>query len=275
MTHTSQTRLTHRPRTLVAAALFVTLLGASASSVLGYVFLFGSTTRWPDGQVGTRLQLDSWGNGEVKKALSAWNGALDGSGVRFTSNNTSGSPSHNGRNEVAMAKSTYGFTFGSNVLAVAFISRRGSRIVESDVIFNSAFTWGSYRGSRRSGLVDIRRVALYEFGHSLGFGHENSRASIMQSYISNIDRLQADDENGARALYGGGGDDGGGGGGGGGDSCDAETITFGKRVRGKLRDDDCTAPNRRDGRPISTRSPARVVTASTSPWTVDRCQAPT
>jgi hypothetical protein len=86
---------------------------------------------------------------------------------------------------------------------------------EADVIFNSAFSWNSYRGTLRQRpdggtLADLHRVALHEFGHVLGLNHPNefgqSVDSIMNSSVSNVDTLQTDDLTGAAALYGTTGD---------------------------------------------------------------------
>jgi hypothetical protein len=191
----------------VVAALVLGCLGLATPSLFGYRFLFGSTTRWPDGSIVMRLQMGAWGNREAKKALAKINQALSGSGVQFTSRTSSGTPRRNGKNEAAFGSIWYGRSFNASTLAIAPTWRSGRRIVEADVIFNTAWTWESYRGGRRPGRVDIRRVAIHEFGHSVGLGHETRRRAIMAPYISDIDRLQADDKNGIARLYGGGGAD--------------------------------------------------------------------
>ena len=49
-------------------------------------------------------------------------------------------------------------------------------------------------------------MAIHEFGHAIGLGHpdENGQsvAAIMNSLNSDIDSLQADDVEGAQAIYG-------------------------------------------------------------------------
>lgn len=68
-----------------------------------------------------------------------------------------------------------------------------------DVHFNIGYPWqcGGLGG------IDIGIVALHEIGHSIGLGHEDDVAAIMNSiYNENIFTLQGDDVNGARAIYG-------------------------------------------------------------------------
>ena len=76
-------------------------------------------------------------------------------------------------------------------------------------MFNSAFNWNSYRGNvRASGVWDIRRVALHEFGHVLGLDHPDQNGqqvdAIMNSILGNLDSLTADDIAGAQSMYGSG-----------------------------------------------------------------------
>jgi hypothetical protein len=71
-------------------------------------------------------------------------------------------------------------------------------------------SWDSYRGQQRYGnagtVYDFHRVALHEFGHVLGLDHPDqggqSVVAIMNSRISNLDTLAADDITGAQSLYG-------------------------------------------------------------------------
>ncbi|MEP7249124.1 MAG: matrixin family metalloprotease, partial [Spartobacteria bacterium] len=65
----------------------------------------------------------------------------------------------------------YGEKFGSGVLAVTLLTFRGTVLEESDTLFNATYTWDSYNGDFRSGVIDFHRVALHEFGHTLGLDH--------------------------------------------------------------------------------------------------------
>jgi len=99
----------------------------------------------------------------------------------------------------------FGDHFGQGVLAITSLSFRNDVLEESDTIFNSAFTWDSYRGPLREGVFDFRRVALHEFGHTLGLDHPDDAGqnviAIMNSQISDIDTLQADDIAGVQSIY--------------------------------------------------------------------------
>src|SRR5204862_1487224 len=103
----------------------------------------------------------------------------------------------------------YGQVFGDGVLAVTINWYGETQIAESDVIFNTDISWDSYRGALRYPggqlVCDLRRVALHEFGHVLGLDHPDdagqSVSAIMNSVVSDLDNLTADDINGAQALY--------------------------------------------------------------------------
>ena len=107
---------------------------------------------------------------------------------------------------VIMSSTFYGMTFGGNTLAVTLVTPRDNHLVEADVIFNSDWEWDSYRGSGvPGGRPDFRRVALHEFGHVVGLDHPDDAGqhvtAIMNSIISTIDTLQADDINGGKSIY--------------------------------------------------------------------------
>jgi len=84
-------------------------------------------------------------------------------------------------------------------------------MLEADVIFNNHDLGGSGNfssGQNVSPQRDFHRVALHEFGHVLGLGHPDQAnpkqtvSAIMNSRVSSLNHLTADDINGARSLYG-------------------------------------------------------------------------
>ena len=146
-------------------------------------------------------------------AMTAWNAQV--SEVQFAPVISPGTLASgyigNGVNEIAIDSTIDGDGFGTGVLAVTQSWRSGNRRTESDVVFNSAYTWDSFRGTQIGGKQDIQRVALHELGHVLGLNHPNQASppqfltAIMNSHISYsppIDALQPDDIAGASALYG-------------------------------------------------------------------------
>lgn len=149
-------------------------------------------------------------NQTAEDALNIWNEHL--AHMRFSTILASPVPPASGDDEHScfFAMSVFGDDFGSSVLAVTLLSFRGDIYEESDTVFNSRFTWDSYRGPLRSGILDFRRVAIHEFGHTVGLDHpdENGQTlpAIMNSHISDLDTVQPDDIDGALALYGTGPD---------------------------------------------------------------------
>ena len=146
-------------------------------------------------------------NSSVVAAMSAWNNQLGSVQLQGQQSAAGNATDNNGINEIVFSAKVFDDDFDTNVLAVATTWLRGNERTESDILFNSARTWDSYRGASRS-AVDIQRVAIHELGHSLGLDHPDeatpaqSVTAIMNSRISNLDTLAADDITGAQRLYG-------------------------------------------------------------------------
>jgi hypothetical protein len=196
----------------------IALAGAFGATASGF---WPTGQSWADGAIIMHLQLGpssqlsdgcgSWGCA-AEAALSIWNGVIQRSKFQVVRDSTvpknrcdSSGPCDT---NVFFASDIYGEAFGSSTLAVTL--RRwfstNNRHFETDTIFNTKFTWDSYRGNIRPGVTDFRRVAIHEFGHSLGLTHPDehgqSVSAIMNSHVSNIDTLTADDIAGANSLYG-------------------------------------------------------------------------
>jgi hypothetical protein len=190
----------------------VAVLG-TAATLSGYALLGSS---WPGATIVMQMQLgrsgtlsdgsSSW-DATAEGALGTWNQYLSRSSFRVVRDSTAPIADGNGYNNVVWADDVYGAAFGARTLAVTSSWSRGGTKTDADVLFNRAFSWNSYRGSRTSATIDIRRVALHEFGHVLGLGHPDDRgqvvAAIMNSTISDQEQLTSDDVAGAQALYGG------------------------------------------------------------------------
>ena len=154
----------------------------------------------------------SW-NAVSEGALALWNPFLNDVSFRVVRDSTEGKARGNDVNNVFWDDDVYGDPFGDTTLAVTLSTWRLSdnTLIETDVIFNQGKSWNSYRGNLRNSsgggrLYDLRRVALHEFGHALGLGHPDEHGqsvrAIMNSQTSNVDSLQTDDTDGARAIYG-------------------------------------------------------------------------
>lgn len=199
--------------------------------VCGWLMLFAASVRvhaytflgpvWPDGYISIDLQLGlpssplidgspSW-NTVARRALAAWNPYIYT--VQFAVYSQSQGPHADGDgiNQAFFSPTVYGQAFGSGVLAQTTRWTRGSGTIrtEGDSIFNSMVHWDSYRGPSRQTngvpLYDLQRVAEHEFGHTLGLGHPDqvgqSVIALMNSQISDLDSLAADDIQGISALY--------------------------------------------------------------------------
>ena len=154
-----------------------------------------------------RLLQDGFGSFDdsAADALATWNQHLVHMQFRWIRGSILPPSETDADNSVFFSNTVYGDTFGSNTLAITLISTRAPVITETDVIFNSAESWDSYRGPQQGDTFDFRRVALHEFGHVLGLDHPDqdgqSVTALMNSRIGSLDSLTTDDIAGARSLY--------------------------------------------------------------------------
>lgn len=148
-------------------------------------------------------------NQSAADALNIWNNYL----VHMQFASVVGSPltptDGDADNSAFFSDTVYGKAFGSRVLAVTLISSRGAIVSETDVLFNNHETWDSYSGPLQT-TRDFHRVALHEFGHVLGLDHPDDAGqhvvAIMNSVVSELDTLAADDISGAQSIYNSGPD---------------------------------------------------------------------
>jgi hypothetical protein len=153
-------------------------------------------------------------NQSALDALNVWNPYL--AHLRFAGvPNSLVVPAENDEEmSVLFSDKIFGRDFGSSTLAVTLLSYRDATIggqtvtvmEETDTLFNSKYDWDSYRGPLRA-AEDFHRVAIHEFGHTLGLDHPDLASppqhvnAIMNSTISNVDTVQADDISGVQSIY--------------------------------------------------------------------------
>jgi predicted Zn-dependent protease len=142
----------------------------------------------------------SW-NAAVSPAVDMWNQVMGNLQLGRVMDSTAPIASGDGLNSLSFGSSFFGHSFGSSTLAVTYYSYSGSRMTEGDIVFNTSWSWDSYRGALRSN-PDIQRVALHELGHLLGMAHSTLSSAIMYAYINNSYQLTADDIAGIQSLYG-------------------------------------------------------------------------
>jgi hypothetical protein len=202
---------------MTRAIYFVLFAALGVTPALhGYDFLTRNGLRWRDGDIPMNLQLDatmesqqlsdgkgSW-NAVAEEALGIWNSEL--SRVQFTTYTSSQRGDGNEHNEVFFSTNAFGHRFGDLVLAVTTTWRIGSERVEGDTIVNSDIEWDSYRGTLNYfGAIDLRRVIMHEFGHTLGLDHPDEAGQVMvalmNSTVSDLETIALDDIRGIHALY--------------------------------------------------------------------------
>jgi predicted Zn-dependent protease len=111
-----------------------------------------------------------------------------------------------GVNEARFAPTAGGQKFDSDTLALTiyYYDSTTNYFSETDIVFNTRFTWNAYRGPLRGNVTDFRRVALHELGHVVGLDDINATTppALMNLDVSDTDDLTQDDINGVQAQYG-------------------------------------------------------------------------
>jgi alpha-tubulin suppressor-like RCC1 family protein len=212
-----------RMATRIAALVLALVIGSSAP---GYVFILddsGCVSTWREGTIPILVKLNNSqlltdGTTRAQSVLAAmqeWNVHLGT--VQFVG--TAAAPGAygiwDGTSEIVMDSAINSdgesFPFGEFTLAVTISFDDGNTISESDIVFNTAFQWDSFRGGQNGSEHDIRRVAAHELGHVLGLDHPDEATppqygwflmNSLVSYSPSINAPQADDIAGAQVLYG-------------------------------------------------------------------------
>jgi hypothetical protein len=138
-------------------------------------------------------------------SAGVWNAVMANLQLTTSPSPATSPGTEDGINEAYFGTSIAGSALDQNTLALTVIYYEGTTMVESDTAFNSTFPWNSYLGPLlSSGVIDFRRVAIHELGHTIGLADINGTnpLAIMDIDVSNIYYLTSDDIAGAQALYG-------------------------------------------------------------------------
>ncbi len=199
-------------------ALTVAALSLLAGRSFGFVYITSEHARWPGPAIPVVVQLGNSSrvlqdgslsfNQSIENAMALWNQQIANAQFTWREEPRTRAASPNGTTTISFEANVYGDAFGRDTLAVTIVTNSGTRLIETDVMFNvKRWVFDSYFGPlENQSAEDLHRIGLHELGHSLGLDHPNEKnqavLAIMNANVSNLDHLQADDVAGAQSLYG-------------------------------------------------------------------------
>ena len=207
---------------LLRWAAFGAALLLVATAAPGYVYLRDKAT-WAGPTIPIVLKLGTSATAlrdgslsfdqSMINAMMLWNEQIANVQFTWTEEPRTAKPKIDGVTTISFEQDVYGDSFGKNTLAITHIVTQGTRIVETDVmfnrprwVFNSFFGYPEEYGMLQS-VQDLHRIALHELGHTLGLDHPDAAnqtvEAIMNSHVDDhLDHLAEDDIRGAQSLYG-------------------------------------------------------------------------
>jgi hypothetical protein len=154
----------------------------------------GGFAHWGSSSISWYLNTAGQGSGKataIQNALASWTNVPNASHSLSYAGTTTAGWATDGQNTVLWASGN-GCT-GSCLALTALTLQSGQVIVETDITFNSAYTWQT-NGSD----YDTEAVAAHEFGHTLGIHHTEfttAEPTMNAYYTGTAGRsLEADDE---------------------------------------------------------------------------------
>ncbi|MFQ5823253.1 MAG: matrixin family metalloprotease [bacterium] len=135
----------------------------------------------------------------IQAAAATWNADAAKFNFTYGGPGTNTAPVFDGVNQIR-----WGTTSGSLATTTWWYNTSTGDITETDCVFNDpSYTWSTATPTP-AGQYDIQSVMLHEFGHFLSLGHSTPPAIMQPTIPSGTQRrtLNADDQNGIRAIYG-------------------------------------------------------------------------
>lgn len=173
--------------------IYNTTVGTVSAGYLVPCNFSGGFAHWGSSSISWYLNTAGHGSGKataIQNALASWTNVANADHTLTYAGTTSAGWATDGQNTVVWASGN-GCT-GSCLALTALTLQSGQVIVETDVTFNSAYTWQT-NGTD----YDTEAVAAHEFGHTLGIHHTElttATSTMNYYYIGTSGRtLEADD----------------------------------------------------------------------------------